>query len=98
MPIAVEGNVRVGFRRAQTTIKVQVPLEERTGATTVDVQVQSEGDVIFGKCLSDLCINTSWSPLPPAISDECKSLRSVDSPNVHSNAEPVENVVYKLND
>jgi hypothetical protein len=42
MSVAVEGHVRVGFRRTQTTIKVQVPLEERTGASTVDVRVQSE--------------------------------------------------------
>jgi hypothetical protein len=45
MSIAVERHVRVGFRCVQTTIKVQVPLEERTGASTVDVQVQSEGDL-----------------------------------------------------
>ena len=55
MSVAVERHVRVGFRRAQTTIKVQVPLEERTGAPKVDVQVHSKGDLIFGKCLSDLC-------------------------------------------
>ena len=51
MSVAVEWHVRVGFCRAQTTIKVQVPLEERAGASKVDVQVQSEGDLIFGKCL-----------------------------------------------
>jgi hypothetical protein len=45
MSVAAELHVGVGFRRAQTTIKVQVPLEERTGASTVDVQLQSEGDV-----------------------------------------------------
>jgi hypothetical protein len=56
MSVAVEGHVRVGFRRAQTTIKVQVPLEERKGASEVVVQVQREGDLIFGKCLSDLCV------------------------------------------
>jgi hypothetical protein len=43
MSVAVERRVGVGFRRAQTTIKVQVPLEERTGASTVDVLVRSEG-------------------------------------------------------
>ena len=49
MSVAVEWHVRVGFRRAQTTIKVQVPLEERSRvASKVDVQVQSEGDLIFG--------------------------------------------------
>ena len=51
MSIAVERHAWVGFRRAQTTIKVQVPLEERSGASKVDVQVQSEGDLIFGKCI-----------------------------------------------
>jgi hypothetical protein len=56
MSVAVEVDVGVGFRRAQTTLKVQVPLEERSGATKVDVQVQSEGDLIFGRCLSDLCV------------------------------------------
>jgi hypothetical protein len=56
MSVEVEVHVRVGFRRAQTTFKVQVPLEERSGASKVDVQVQSEGDLIFGKCLSDLCV------------------------------------------
>jgi hypothetical protein len=55
MSVAVERHVGVGFCRAQTTIKVQVPLEERTGASTVDVQVQSEGYLIFGNCLLDLC-------------------------------------------
>ena len=55
MSVAVERHDRVGFRSAQTTIKVQVPLEERTGASTVDVQVQSEGYLIFGNCLLDLC-------------------------------------------
>ena len=56
--MSVEGelHVRVGFRRAQTTFKVQVPLEERSGASKVDVQVQRQGDLIFGKCLSDLCV------------------------------------------
>jgi hypothetical protein len=54
MSVAVERHFRVGFRHPQTTIKVQVPLEERTGAATVDVQVQSSGDVIFYTCLSDL--------------------------------------------
>jgi len=38
--VAVEGHVRVGFCRAQTAIEVQVPLEERSGASKVDVQVQ----------------------------------------------------------
>ena len=49
--MSVEGelHVRVGFRRAQTTFKVQVPLEERSGASKVDVQVQRQGDLIFGK-------------------------------------------------
>jgi hypothetical protein len=56
MSVEVEMHVRTGFRRAQTTFKVQVPLEERSGASKVDVQVQSEGDLIFGKCLSDLCV------------------------------------------
>jgi hypothetical protein len=42
MSVAVERHVRVGFRRSQTTIKVQVPLEARTRASTVDVQVQTE--------------------------------------------------------
>jgi hypothetical protein len=42
MSAAVEGHVRVGFRRAQTTTKVQVPLEERTGASKLDVRVQTE--------------------------------------------------------
>ena len=55
MPVAVEWHVRIGLRRAQTTIKVQVPMEERQGASKVDVQVQSCGDLIFGKCLSDVC-------------------------------------------
>jgi hypothetical protein len=45
MSVAFERHVRGGFRCAQTTIKVQVPLEERTGVSTVDVQVQSEGDL-----------------------------------------------------
>ena len=53
MSVAVEGHVRVGFRRAQTTIKVQVPLEEWSVASKVDVQVQSEGDLIFD--------TTSWN-------------------------------------
>jgi hypothetical protein len=56
MSVAGEVHFRVGFRRAQTTFKVQVPLEEWSGASKVDVQVQSEGDLIFGKCLSDLCV------------------------------------------
>lgn len=56
MSVAVEVDVGVRFRRAQATLKVQVPLEERSGATKVDVQVQSEGDLIFGECLSDLCV------------------------------------------
>ena len=56
MSIAVEWHVRIGFRRAQTTIKVQVPLEERQGASKVDVQVQIEGYLIFGKCLSDVSV------------------------------------------
>ena len=51
MSVAVERHDWVGFRRAQTTIKVQVPLEERSGASKVDVQVQSEGGLIFGKCI-----------------------------------------------
>jgi hypothetical protein len=59
MSVAVEGHVRVGFRRAQTTIEVQVPLEERKGAPAVDVQVPNEGDLILGKCLSDLCVTHS---------------------------------------
>jgi hypothetical protein len=45
MSVAVERHVWVGFCYAHPTIKVQVPLEERTGASTVDVQVQSEGDL-----------------------------------------------------
>ncbi len=49
MSVAVEWHVRAGFCRAQTTIEVQVPLEERSGVAKVDVQVQSEGDLIFGK-------------------------------------------------
>jgi hypothetical protein len=56
MSVAFEGHVGVGFCGAQTTIKVQVPLEERKGASGLDVQVQREGDLIFGKCLSDLCV------------------------------------------
>ena len=56
MSVEVEVHVRARFRHAQTTFKVQVPLEERSGASKVDVQVQSEGDLIFGKCLSDLCV------------------------------------------
>ena len=56
MSVAGEVHVRVGFRSVQTTFKVQVPLEERSGASKVDVQVQSQGELIFGKCLSDLCV------------------------------------------
>jgi hypothetical protein len=51
MSIAVESHARVGFRRAQTTFKVQVSLEERSGASKVDVRVQNEGDLIFGNYL-----------------------------------------------
>jgi hypothetical protein len=61
VPVALERHDRVGFRRAQTTIEVQVPLEERSGASKVDVQVQSEGDLIFGKCLSDTLRNATMS-------------------------------------
>jgi hypothetical protein len=46
MSVAFEGHVGGGLRRAQTTTKVQVPLEERTRASTVDVQVQSEGKLL----------------------------------------------------
>jgi hypothetical protein len=56
MSVAVEGLVGVGFRRAQTTFKVSVPLEERSGAIKVDVHVQSEGDLSLGKWISYLCI------------------------------------------
>jgi hypothetical protein len=42
MSVAVERHVRVGFRRAQTTIKVPMPLEERSHSSMVDVQVQTE--------------------------------------------------------
>ena len=66
MSVAVERNARTGFRRAQTTIKVQVPLEERTCAPKVDVHVQSEGDLIFGKCLSNFCatrLRLRWKEL-----------------------------------
>jgi hypothetical protein len=56
MSVEVEGHVRVGFRCAQTTIKVQVPLEERSGSSQVDVHMQSVAFLSFGKCQSDLCV------------------------------------------
>jgi hypothetical protein len=56
MSVEVEQHARVGFRRAQTTFKVQVPLEERSVASKVDVQVQIEGNLIFGSGLSDLYV------------------------------------------
>jgi hypothetical protein len=45
--VTIEGHVRVGFCRASTTLEVQVPLEERSGASKVDVLVQMRG--IIGK-------------------------------------------------
>ena len=56
MSFAFEVHVWFGFRRAQTTLQVQVPLEEQLGASKVDVQVQSQGHLIFGKTLSELCV------------------------------------------
>jgi hypothetical protein len=52
MSVAIEEYAWVGFRRAQTTIKMQVPMEEQSSASKVDVQLQSEGDLIMGKCLT----------------------------------------------
>jgi hypothetical protein len=42
--VAIEGNVRVGFYGSKTTIEVQVPLEERSGASKMDVLVQNACD------------------------------------------------------
>lgn len=56
MSLALEGHVGAGLRRAQTTIKMQVPMEEQSSASKVDVQLQSEGDLIMGKCLTELFV------------------------------------------
>jgi hypothetical protein len=54
MSVAIKVHVGVGFCRAQTTLTVQVPLEEWARASKVDVRVQTEGDLISRKCVSDL--------------------------------------------